>query len=97
MGIHKQFALKVLETLKETLAGECSLRGSSCPEIISMKYHLHSHDGWWKCSDCVEMFESIVDLEELCIPNKTSPCPCKYVPEIALARLDEYIEELKQI
>ena len=90
--------LIVLKELRDRLNGECCSELSACPYFISNRLI----DGdIWTCDDCVEMFEDIVDLRLKCYEYTGdlrgfdyNPCPCTYAEEIAITRLDEYIEEL---
>lgn len=90
--------LIVLKELRDRLNGECWSGLSACPHFISSKLI----DGdIWTCDDCVAMFENLVDLRIKCYEHtgdlrglEFNPCPCTYAEEIAITRLEEYIEEL---
>jgi len=78
--------LDLMLELRDRLNGKCSMESYTCPKFIEINT--------WECDDCVNIFKGIVDIYKLAQPNP--PCPCKWVPDIATSRLEEYIEELKQ-
>lgn len=87
--------LSLMLELHNRLNGHCSMDLSTCPKWMLVEDQKNA----WECSDCTAMFEGIIDLRKR-VPTADSllrtPCPCKYAPDIAISRLEEYIEELKQ-
>lgn len=87
--------LKIMLELSDRLNGKCSMNLSTCPSFIELDNMINT----WICDDCVNMFKGIVDIYALAraeLGIQYPPCPCKWVPDIAITRLEEYIEELKQ-
>lgn len=87
--------LRIMLELSNRLDGKCSMALTTCPQLIMIGNQISE----WTCDDCVAMFEGIVDLYSLSLSMKPllrKPCPCLRVPSIAISRLEEYIEELKQ-
>ena len=86
---------EALEIVRASLGGKCSKRRDTCPKYAGWTLE----DEGWGCSDCVEMFEDIVELRPTFGVN---PCPCLSVDDgripidVLLHRLDEYIDELKE-
>lgn len=105
METREDCQLEILRKLLNRLGGQCSDHPSCCPEEIGEE--LYDTKYFWHCKDCVAMFKSIVDLEELSDKpgHMFSPCPCilsRDFPDelpghVVIARLEERINELEEM
>ena len=86
--------LEIMEELRTRLSGKC---GDACPVGIfkSSCYRSLTHRYPWDCKDCVTEFGFIRGSKDMC--HNECPCNRRSNPEEIFLRLDEVIEELKNL